>query len=328
MNQAHEPGPRLLGQAEFDMATLWRRYPPRLVHPHKRLVLEAAGGSERTPSGTLSVARYAPGGLPARLRHRQPESRGEEAAFDYPAPEAGATHWHVNFADPRLFFAYGSALFAQDEMQVAEHPVLGSLLEALIAEPRPGLEPHTIEPSMPTPILIRGAERWCAIDTTPDLAMPHGIYGRRFAKATPPMLRQAVSRLELAHRTNLIAMAAPTGAGRYTREEIELILLTAFTGFAAARGESPAADRVIVHTGHWGTGAFGGNRVLMALAQLLAARLAAIDVIVYHSVGGDGAEAFAEATRLAAGLGDSPLVADVVKSIDERGFMWGRSDGN
>jgi hypothetical protein len=53
-------------------------------------------------------------------------------------------------------------------------------------------------------------------------------------------------------------MAAPVGSGRYTREEIELVLLTAFTGFAAARGESPVGSRVIIHTGHWGTGAFGG----------------------------------------------------------------------
>ena len=32
----------------------------------------------------------------------------------------GGAEWHVNFADPRLFVSYGSGLFAQDEMQVAE----------------------------------------------------------------------------------------------------------------------------------------------------------------------------------------------------------------
>jgi len=35
--------------------------------------------------------------------------------------------WYVNFADPRLFTAYGSGLFAQDEIQAAEHPILGHL---------------------------------------------------------------------------------------------------------------------------------------------------------------------------------------------------------
>jgi hypothetical protein len=39
--------------------------------------------------------------------------------------------WHVNFADPQLFVAYGSQLLAQDELQAAEHPLLGSIREAL-----------------------------------------------------------------------------------------------------------------------------------------------------------------------------------------------------
>lgn len=40
-----------------------------------------------------------------------------EGMYDY-APAtgvAGAVEWQVNFADPRLFTAYGSGLFAQDE---------------------------------------------------------------------------------------------------------------------------------------------------------------------------------------------------------------------
>ena len=37
--------------------------------------------------------------------------------------------WHVNFADPQLFVAYGSGLLAQDELQAAEHPMLGSVRE-------------------------------------------------------------------------------------------------------------------------------------------------------------------------------------------------------
>jgi hypothetical protein len=71
----------LLGQAEFDMAALWRRHPLKLVHPNKRLVLDAAGGGERTPTGTLSVARYAPGGLPARFGERQPGKQSHGSIF-------------------------------------------------------------------------------------------------------------------------------------------------------------------------------------------------------------------------------------------------------
>jgi hypothetical protein len=47
---------------------------------------------------------------------------------------------------------------------------------------------------------------------------------------------------------------------------IEFVLATAFTGFSAARLESARLNPspvVAIHTGFWGCGAFGGNRVLM-----------------------------------------------------------------
>jgi hypothetical protein len=47
--------------------------------------------------------------------------------YDYACGQDGLdwVEWHVDFADPHLFVAYGSDLFAQDELQVAEHPALG-----------------------------------------------------------------------------------------------------------------------------------------------------------------------------------------------------------
>ncbi len=77
--------------------------------------------------------------------------------------------------------------------------------------------------------------------------------------------------------SNIVAMEAPPGGhGPYTRDEIEDILATAFIGFSACRLESGSVG-AIVHTGNWGTGAYGGDRVLMALLQLIAARLAGLD---------------------------------------------------
>lgn len=327
MSLSLEFAPRLLGRHDFDAQQLWQRHPPQLRHPKKCVVLEAAGGLSRQPQGTLSVSRYAPGTLPSAFGAPAPQLRSEDTAFDYPAPATGTMEWHVNFADPYLFYAYGASAFAQDEIQVAEHPILGSLLEALQAQPPPGLLPLTEEKGEPTPMLFQGAERWCAIDTDPDLAMPYGIYGRRFATATDKALQQAVTRLDMAHRTSLIAMAAPTGSGRYTRAELERTLSTAFTAFAAARGETPVAERIVIHSGHWGTGAFGGNRVLMALLQLLAARLAEVDVFVFHSVNGDGADAFEEATRLLPRLCEGS-VTEALSAVEAMGFVWGVSDGN
>jgi len=67
-----------------------------------------------------------------------------------------AVGWHVNFTDPILFGAYGTAFVAQDEIQVAEHPALAALHEALAARQLPVL---TVEDGSPTPVLVAGVER-------------------------------------------------------------------------------------------------------------------------------------------------------------------------
>ena len=87
-----------------------------------------------------------------------------EDVYDYASATgvAGAEEWHVNFADPRLFTAYGSGLFAQDEMQVAEHPALGALREALHARRWPTL---TEERGQATPVLVKGVQRRCRVQT-------------------------------------------------------------------------------------------------------------------------------------------------------------------
>jgi len=158
----------------------------------------------------------------------------------------------VNFADTELFAFYGSLAFAQDELQVAEHPVLASVRGYLLSSGHDGLRALTCEAGRPTPVLVRDVERWCAIDTDPELASPYGIYGRRLARASDETLAQAVTRLHDAPPSNVLAMVAPQGRGRYARAQIVDILTTAVTGFEAAAASSPAGASVRIHTGHWG----------------------------------------------------------------------------
>lgn len=262
-----------------------------------------------------------------------------EGFFDYepcvlvPEPRV---EWHVNFADPHLFCAYGGPLLAQDEMQVAEHPALASLREALLHH---RLRPLTVENGRPTPVLVAGVERRCRIATEPSAALgrPAGLYGNNFARADAETVRKATHRIDPPTRSNIIAMAAPAyGHGRYSRAEIECVLQTAFTGFRAARLESRALAgneaRAVVHTGFWGCGAFGGNRVLMTLLQLIAARLAGVDRLVFHTGDPSGLRSFHEASAI---LGAEiwpreacPRVGAMVEGIEAMGFEWGVSDGN
>ena len=157
------------------------------------------------------------------------------------------------------------------------------------------------------------------------------MYGQRLGRASDEALAQAVTRLSDRHRTNLIAMAAPQGGGRYAVDELRDVLATAVTAFAAARAESAAfapGARVRICTGHWGTGAFGGNRVLMAAAQLVAARFAEIDELLYYSLDADAARAFGKGKQVSDGFTAGTSFDAVVATFDAMGFEWGRSDGN
>ena len=249
--------------------------------------------------------------------------------------QTAAVEWHVNFADPVLFGAYGSSLFAQDEMQVAEHPALGSLKDALDAG---NVNAVTVDRGQPTPILVMGVERRCRVETDPNAALgrPHGLYGNAFALADTAAIARATTRLDPSTVTNLIAMAAPNGGrGRYRRAEIEYVLRTAYTAFRAASLESArkrgSTSPFVVHTGFRGCGAFGGNRVLMTTLQLLAAEMADVSQIVFHTGDPSGAAAIRETRQLfdSVVIGRTKLTTrELVEQIHAVGFEWGVSDGN
>lgn len=331
--------PEPLERQTFDVARLMREHPPRLRDRNKRVVFEIACPPGCELGGTLSYSRWAAMPLPEAVN---PGSRtvveSREDVYDYaPTPVSGpALEWHVNFADPLLFVAYGSGLLAQDEMQVAEHPALGSLREALL---KTGHKALTAEDGKPTPVLVRGVERRVLIATDANVGegRPQGLYGNRFAAAAPEVVARATRQIDPPTVSNLIAIAAPaSGRGAYQHRDVELILTTAYTGFRAAVLETQDAlgesAKTILHTGFWGCGAFGGDRTLMALLQLLAARLAGIDRVVFHTFDRQGSYAFADAQRTLARELDAstePItLPGMIDRIVAMGFRWGVSDGN
>ena len=241
----------------------------------------------------------------------------------------------INFADPHLFVAYGSSLFAQDEMQVVEHPALRALREALDAEV---LQAVTVKSGRPTPVLVTGIERRCRVATDRNVAegRPHGLYGNAFARADASAVRQATTRIDPPTTTNLIAIAAPTGGyGEYRASQVRYVLDTAFTGFRAAVEESARLRgvkcSVVVHSGFWGCGAFGGNRVLMAILQMIAAEMAGLERLVMHTFDASGTKALDEATaaiRTELERGSLVQTDQLIERIVALGFEWGISDGN
>ena len=192
-------------------------------------------------------------------------------------------HWHKNFADSHLFVGYHSSLFAQDEIQVAEHPILANLLCAIDDESEENCKPLTIENRLPRPIIIQNAVRKIDIDT-----VNYPIYGNAFARAYEETIKQATNILNPPTKTNLLCIQAPPcGFGRYSLDTIKHIFSTAYSGYKAIKFET--SEKIgktgvcVLHTGNWGCGAYGGNHYIMAILQILAAKCAQLDKVVYHA---------------------------------------------
>ncbi len=331
--------PEPIDRLQFEVQQLVQEHPPRWRHRNKTIVHEIACPPGSAHQGQLEYTRWAAMPLPGSVDTRSAMSRmvDQPGYFDYtPALDrTDAVEWHVNFADPELFVAYVSSLFAQDEMQVAEHPALGSLKEALDARK---LCAETVDRDQPTPILVMGVERRCRVATDPNAAegRPHGLYGNAFARADAEAIQRATMRIDPPTVTNLIAMASISGGyGRYKIDEIEYVLGTAYTAFRAAVLESARSrgseSPVVVHTGFWGCGAFGGNRVLMTTLQILAAEMAGLERVVFHTGDASGVAAINDVKRLFAAdltAGSPAAVHELIERIGAIGFEWGVSDGN
>ena len=325
MNTDDLTQPALICRRSWEADELVRRWPPKFAHPNKKVLYDVACPPGTHHGGTVNSSRWTGGRLPTDVPQvRVTEVTGRPGFFVYAPPAAGdaTVHWHLNFADAHLFYAYGSSLFAQDELQTAEHPALGSLREALLGDGNAGCAPLTEDEQGPTPVLVSGVERRCHVDTD-------GLYGYRFAGAPAERLREATQRLDPPTISNILAIAAPSsGRGAYKEEEIARILRTAWAGFVAAREE--AAAPVTIHTGFWGCGKFGGNRILMTALQIVAAHLAGTERIVFHLGQNAGDAHFFEAGcgMADALLAERPTTLHVIGAVVDQRLMWGKGDGN
>ena len=152
-----------------------------------------------------------------------------------------------------------------------------------------------------------------------------------FVQASADAIRRAVQRLEPSTISNIIAMEAPTGGtGAYAESTIRYILTTAYSGFRAAVQESRRlsgrASVVVVHTGFWGCGAYGGNRTLMSALQIVASGLAGLDRLVFHTGESFGSGFLQQGqvlckTKLV--VAQPVSTSDVVSVLASLGYRWG-----
>ena len=324
----------LIDRRQWDAHELISGCKPKLFHPNKALLYEMAFASGIPSSGTIGYSRWKPRPLPESFPARASPLliARKPGFFDYVASnQPNFADWHLNFANYDAYSTWAGSLFAQDEMQVAEHPGLMALRMTAVKR---NLSMLCVENGEPTPILVTGVERRLSVDTNPNADRPHGLYGKQFKHASPEQIKAATTVLNTPSKSNLVAIEAPAfGRGTYKANEIAFILRTALAGFSAASDESHAvlgATDICIHTGFWGCGAYGGNRVLMTFLQLAAADLAGVGQIAFYVGDAAGEIAFDEAVKTYRSFRLDPAMstASMIQALVECRYTWGASDGN
>ena len=126
-------------------------------------------------------------------------------------------------------------------------------------------------------------------------------------------------------------MAAPSPKyGCYDKDTILEMFSSVVSAFEGAKCMSDN-KAVEIHTGRWGAGAFGGNEELALIVQILGARIAKIDNLVFHAITdkylvnativvNDIAKLYNENKR--------ECVDGIVNYLFDKKYQWGVSDGN
>lgn len=322
------PITRPLTRLQLDAAELASLYPPKWKNRYKKLVNII---NQSPHEGEIVFTRWDTVKVDRQLSWN-PISKVSihPGVFTYPESDSTRLHWTMNFADYVIFAFHDGHLLAQDELQVLEHPILGSLLEYLALN-----EDHAIftsDQDGATPILIRNVQRRIEFDTQPSMTSPKGLYGNRFRKAPLDEIFAAVTPLLPPTRSNILALEAPAPSlGYYSRRQIVQILETAVSGFTAMCLETKIANPEaipVLHTGFWGCGAYGGDRELMTLLQLIAASLVGVQDIWFHTVDQEGVEIVQNAFQKFKEVDGVRDLKSLLTLLESFNYQWGESDGN
>ena len=324
----------LMIRKEFNYEDLLKDHPPIFYSKNKQFLFNLI--SEKKFEGILDFSRYVEFKLPEIIELKEIDIKMISNFYDYKnlTNSVKEINWWVNFADEYLFCGYSLELFAQDEIMVAEHPILSCLKESLdfLSYKNIRYAPYTTQTrnrKFPTPILIKNVERMLQFDTDPTENNKNGIYGSHFKHSSIEQIKEVTTILEPSTYSNIISIEAPkTSKGLYTKSQIIYAIQTAFTGFLAAKLEGFILEKevVVIHTGFWGCGAFGGNKLLMCIIQIICAKLSKIDHLIFHTK--SSSETVAEAKKIVESLKEISTIELLVEKLLIYEFEWGISDGN
>jgi hypothetical protein len=95
--------------------------------------------------------------------------------------------------------------------------------------------------------------------------------------------------------------------------------------------EPTSPIKTYIHSGWFGCGAYGGNRILMAILQIVAAKMAGIDKLVLHTVTTKFRQDIEMAENCLKNIFNdnrtSLSMDDLTDRIVTENFQWGSSNG-
>jgi hypothetical protein len=191
----------------------------------------------------------------------------------------GAINFWVDFAASNFTGHLLEGLIAQEELMVWQSPYLIPLLKTkanLVVRSDDGLEKQEKDASRalegsPTPLIVLGVNKHFTIRDTWRVIEP----SYKIATVKPPK------------PINILAMAAPFSG--YSSKEGGLsdhILTaidyfnTAYAAFSLAK-DTFTSENIVIHTGAWGCGMFGGDIRIALYTQMLAAKLVGVHLRMY-----------------------------------------------
>lgn len=320
---------KYLGKTRVSCQELINNYLPEYGPQRKQRAFEAALEKHRTDDGEIIVTHVMSNQteMASVVLEKKPFTLTLDKGFyDYTKAKEDEDTWFVNFADPTLFVAYDSDLFAQDEIQTLEMPLLASCCLFLDQRQADHTTKTVTDFGEPTPYLFKSVPYWISVNTKPIMkdGTTADIYGDEFMYATEEELSAGIKVFEGNVRVNVLAIAAPRcrSGQRYNTAELSQIIKTLLCSYSAVREQ--IKGKVVLHAGNWGCGAFGGNKELMYLAQIYAASVCGIDELVMH----DWKEEIDRARTLYENMDKKMSFADVVAFLHSRKYEWGESDGN
>ena len=323
-----------MARVSVKVQDLLNNYPPEYTYHVKKEWYDRAAYHHRHQHGTVKISRwqFADSRKEPLFFQQMPMKvlvRNDFFRYHEVDDEKTRVFW-LNFADSQLFGFYDGYMFAQDEIQTLEHPLLGSVMEYIDRNETETLVALTEQKGLPTPYIVEHVPYWIQIQTNP--VLPDGrranLYGRRLRLSTPEERAQGFSVLQSEKKNNIIAMAAPCGGhGLYTVKQLEYLLKCAFSAFAGATRVTAASKHEFctIHTGKWGCGAFGNNEELIHLVQLIAASSVGVTNIVFHAV---NHAALVKAFEKFREWKDAWSISQLTEYLVSQKYQWSDEDGN